>query len=202
MFPGAVWILLVVALVVPAFFVLTWIISSFNRLTALRKAYAQAYAHVDGLLRRRNELILNLVETAKGYIVHEPGATEAVATARNSASAANLRAAQAPGDPAAMRELSGTETALGATLSRLLAEIQTDSELKRDKAMADLMSEMTSINEKLSAARQEYNDSVMRYNVVRATFPNNIIALPFEFSLAESLETRSPNKPEMPTPAA
>lgn len=202
MFPGAVWILLVVGLAVPAFFILTWIISSFNRVTGLRKAYAHAYAQVDALLKQRNDLILNVVETAKGYIVHEPGATEAVLAARNSASAANFRAAQLPGDPTAMRELSATETALVSALRRLLLAAQADPEITKDKAMAGLESELIVMNQQLAGVRQKYNDAVMRYNLVRTSFPNNVIALPFGFTQAEMFQSELSKKPEAPPSAA
>src|ERR1700681_3649791 len=102
-------IILLVVLVVPAFFILMWIIGGYNRLVALRNRYKNAFAQIDVQLKRRYDLILNLVETAKGYIKHERGTLEAVLAARTAASAANVRAAQAPGDTAAMSELSGAE---------------------------------------------------------------------------------------------
>src|SRR5437867_13232442 len=114
-------ILLVIVLVVPIFFILMFLISAYNRLVALHNRYKNAYAQIDVQLKRRYDLIPNLVETAKGYIKHERGTLEAVIAARNAASPANVRAAQAPGDAAAMRELSGAETALADTLGRLLA---------------------------------------------------------------------------------
>src|ERR1700704_1021340 len=114
-------IILLVVLVVPAFFILMWIVGGYNRLVALRNRFRNAYAQIDVQLKRRYELILNLVETAKGYIKHERGTVEAVIAARSAASAASLRAAQVPGDLAAMKELSGAESALTGTLGRLFA---------------------------------------------------------------------------------
>src|SRR2546421_7987368 len=105
-------ILLIVALVVPVFFILMWLVSSYNRLVSLRIRFKNAYAQIDVQLKRRYDLIPNLVETAKGYIKHERGTLEAVIAARNAASSANLKAAQTPGDATAMKELSGAETAL------------------------------------------------------------------------------------------
>src|SRR5258706_8585678 len=99
-------IILIIVLVVPIFFVLMWIISSFNRLVALRNRFKNAYAQIDVQLKRRYDLIPNLVETAKGYIKHERGTLEAVITARNAASAANVKAAANPGDSGAMKEMS------------------------------------------------------------------------------------------------
>src|SRR5438132_1246059 len=114
-------IILVIVLVVPVFFVLMFIISAYNRLVALRNRFKNAYAQIDVQLKRRYDLIPNLVETAKGYIKHERGTLEAVIAARNAASAANVKAAQNPGDAAAMKELVGAEAALTGTLGRLFA---------------------------------------------------------------------------------
>src|ERR1035441_3344419 len=111
-------ILLVVVLGVPVFFVLMWVVGAYNRLVALRNQFKNAYAQIDVQLKRRYDLIPNLVETAKGYIKHERGTLEAVIAARNAASAANVRAAQSPGDATAMKELSGAETVLTSTLDR------------------------------------------------------------------------------------
>ncbi len=202
MFPGAVLILLFVALAVPAFFILTWMISSYNRLLTLRKAYTHAYAQLAALLKQRNDLILNLVEMAKAYINHDPGTTEAVAAARNSASAANLRAAQVPGESAAMQELSGCETELTAALGRLVVAIEADAELRNEQTMIALRAELISTNQKLGSTWQAYNEAVMRYNVVRAGFPNNVLALPLGFTPAESLGSQPARKLETATRAA
>src|ERR1700674_1735972 len=102
-------IILVVAIVVPLFFILMWIASGFNKLVTLRNRFKNAYAQIDVQLKRRYDLIPNLVETAKGYLQHEGGTLEAVTAARNMASSANLKAAQSPGDPTAMKELSSAE---------------------------------------------------------------------------------------------
>ncbi|HTL18783.1 MAG TPA: LemA family protein [Patescibacteria group bacterium] len=189
MFPGAALILLVVALIVPAFFVLTWTISSYNRLNALRRTYTKAYESVDARLKQRYDLILDLVEAAKGYVQQTPGTTEAVVAARNSASAANLRASQLPGDPTAMKELSGAEIALTSTLRRLFAVLEVSPELKTDSIMRNAREELASSEQRVAAERQAYNDAVMRYNGVRRTFPNSVIALPFGFVVADVFET-------------
>src|SRR5437870_10047327 len=157
-------IILLVVLVVPAFFILMWIIGSYNRLVALRNRFKNAYAQIDVQLKRRYDLIPNLVETAKGYIKHERGTLEAVIAARNAASAANVRAAQAPGDAAAMKELSGAETALTGTLGRLFALAEAYPDLKANSTMLSLMEELTSTENKVAFSRQAYNDSVMSYN--------------------------------------
>src|SRR5204862_5547529 len=115
------FILVLVALVVPVFLVLMWLVSSYNRLVALRNRYKNAYAQIDVQLKRRYDLIPNLVETAKGYIKHERGTLEAVVAARNAAASANVRAAQTPGDASATKELAGAEGALTGTVGRSFA---------------------------------------------------------------------------------
>src|SRR6266850_2553834 len=179
-------IIVLIVLVVPVFFVVMWIIGGYNRLVALRNRFKNAYAQIDVQLKRRYDLIPNLVETAKGYIKHERGTLEAVIAARNAASAANVRAAQAPGDANAMKELSGAETALTGTLGRLFALSEAYPDLKANTTMMSLMEELTSTENKVAFSRQAYNDSVMSYNTVRELFPTNLIAGPFNFGPAES----------------
>jgi LemA protein len=198
MIPGAAVILILVAIVVPAFFVLMWGVGGYNRLVALRNRYKNAYAQIDVQLKRRYDLIPNLVETAKGYIQHERGTLEAVVAARNAASAANARAAQAPGDTAAMKELSGAETALAGTLGRLFAVAEAYPDLKANTTMMSLMEELTSTENKVAFARQAYNDAVMGYNTVRETFPTNMIAGPFSFGPAELFVIDKPEQKEAP----
>src|SRR5438552_8211129 len=159
-----VFMVLLVVLVVPVFFILMWVISGYNRLVALRNRFKNAYAQIDVQLKRRYDLIPNLVETAKGYIKHERGTLEAVVAARNAASAANVRAAQSPGDAAAMKELSGAEAALTGTLGRLFALSEAYPDLKANMTMMSLLEELTSTENKVAFARQAYNDSVMSYN--------------------------------------
>jgi LemA protein len=194
---NALFILLVVV-VVPVFFVLMWIVGAYNRLVALRNHFKNAYAQIDVQLKRRYDLIPNLVETAKGYIKHERGTLEAVVAARNAASAANVRAAQNPGDAAAMKELSGAETALTSTLGRLFAVAEAYPDLKANTTMMTLMEELTSTENKVAFARQAYNDSVMAYNTQRETFPTNMIAGPFNFGPAELFVIEKPAEKEAP----
>lgn len=198
MFPGAAIILVLVAIVVPVFFVLMWLVGGYNRLVALRNRFKNAYAQIDVQLKRRYDLIPNLVETAKGYITHERGTLEAVVAARNAASAANLRAAQTPGDTTAMKELSGAETALTGTLGRLFAVAEAYPDLKANTTMMSLMEELTSTENKVAFARQAYNDSVMSYNTMRETFPTNMIAGPFGFTPAESFVIDKPEQKDAP----
>jgi len=191
-------ILLVIVVVVPVFFVLMWIVGAYNRLVALRNRFKNAYAQIDVQLKRRYDLIPNLVETAKGYIKHERGTLEAVIAARNAASAANVRAAQSPGDAAAMKELSGAETALTSTLGRLFAVAEAYPDLKANTTMMALMEELTSTENKVAFARQAYNDAVMGYNTQRETFPTNLIAGPFNFGPAELFVIEKPEEKEAP----
>ena len=191
-------IILLVVLVVPVFFILMWIIGGYNRLVALRNRFKNAYAQIDVQLKRRYDLIPNLVETAKGYIKHERGTLEAVIAARNAASAASVRAAQTPGEAAAMKELSGAETALTGTLGRLFALSEAYPDLKANTTMMSLMEELTSTENKVSFARQAYNDSVMSYNTVRESFPTNLIAGPFNFAPAELFVIEKPEEKEAP----
>src|SRR5947209_8757316 len=147
-----------IALLIPIFFVLIFITSAYNRLVALRNAFKNAYAQIDVQLRRRYDLIPNLVETAKGYLQHERGTLEAVITARNAAASANTRAAQNPGDASAMKEISSAESALSGVLGRLFALAEAYPNLKANTTMLNLMEELTSTENKISFARQAYND--------------------------------------------
>src|SRR5947208_12467237 len=161
-----------------------WVIGSYNRLVALRNRFKNAFSQIDVQLKRRYDLIPNLVETAKGYLKHERGTLEAVIAARNAASAANVRAAATPGDAAAMKELSGAEAALTGSLGRLFAVAEAYPDLKANQTMNTLMEELTSTENKVSFSRQAYNDSVMTYNTTRESFPTNFVAGMFHFDPA------------------
>jgi LemA protein len=194
----SVSIVLLVALVVPVFFVLMWIVSGYNRLVALRNRFKNAYAQIDVQLKRRYDLIPNLVETAKGYIKHERGTLEAVVAARNAAAAASVKAAQSPGDAGAMKELSGAETMLAGTLGRLFAVAEAYPDLKANATMMSVMEELTSTENKVAFARQAYNDAVMSYNTTRETFPTNMLAGPFNFGPAELFVIEKAEEKEAP----
>lgn len=198
MIPGAAVILVLVAVIIPIFFLLMWGVGGYNRLVSLRNRFKNAYAQIDVQLKRRYDLIPNLVETAKGYIKHERGTLEAVVAARNAASAANVRAAQAPGEASAMKELSGAESALAGTLGRLFAVAEAYPDLKANTTMMSLMEELTSTENKIAFARQAYNDAVMSYNTLRETFPTNMIAGPFSFGPAESFVIEKAEEKEAP----
>jgi LemA protein len=171
-------ILIVVALV--AFF----LISQYNRLVSLRNRFTNAFAQIDVQLRRRYDLIPNLVEIAKGYMKHERETLEAVIAARNQASQAEKRAAADPTDGEAVASLMGAERALTGTLGRFFALSEAYPDLKANQNMMQLQEELASTENKIAFARQSYNDSVTRYNTARESFPTVIIAGMFGFDAA------------------
>jgi LemA protein len=162
-----------------------FIIGAYNRLVSMRNRFKNAYAQIDVQLKRRYDLIPNLVETAKGYLQHERGTLEAVINARNAAAAANTKAAQNPGDPTSVKALAGAENVLAGTLGRLFALAEAYPDLKANQTMASLMEELTSTENKVAFSRQAYNDAVMSYNTTRESFPSNLVAGAFNFTAAE-----------------
>ncbi len=160
----------------------------YNSLVALRNRYKNAYSQIDVQLKRRYDLIPNLVETAKGYLKHEREVLEAVIKARNQASAASQKAAAEPGDPGAMQALIGAEAALSGAMGRLFALSESYPDLKANQTMSQLMEELTSTENKVSFARQAYNDAVMTYNTAREKFPHAIIANTLNFKEAMLFE--------------
>ncbi len=177
------WIVLavVVALVV-------WVIAIYNGLVTLRNRFKNAFAQIDVQLKRRYDLIPNLVEAAKGYLQHERQTLEAVIAARGAAVSAAQRAAAAPGDPAAMSGLAQAEGVLGGALGRLLAVFEAYPDLKANQNVLQVQEELTSTENKVAFARQGYNDAVMTYNTKRESFPDNIVAGLFAFKEAMLLE--------------
>jgi LemA protein len=191
-------LLFVGAIIIFGLFVLMFVIGAYNTLVTLRNRYKNAYSQIDVQLKRRYDLIPNLVETAKGYLQHERGTLEAVIAARNAAVAANTRAAQNPGDASAMKELSGAESVLSGVLTRLFALSEAYPDLKANTTMINLMEELTSTENKVSFARQAYNDAVMTYNTRREVFPSNIVAGTFSFAPAELFVIEKPEQKEAP----
>ena len=185
-------------IVVVAVFLVVFIIGAYNSLVTLRNRYKNAYSQIDVQLKRRYDLIPNLVETAKGYLAHERGTLEAVIAARNAAVTANTRAAQNPGDSSAMKEISSAESALSGVMGRLFALAESYPDLKANTTMLNLMEELTSTENKVSFARQAYNDSVMAYNTRREVFPTNLIAGPFNFGPAELFVIEKPEQKDAP----
>jgi LemA protein len=175
-----------------------FLVGIYNRLVTLRNRYKNAFSQIDVQLKRRHDLIPNLVETAKGYLAHERGTLEAVIAARNQAVSAREAAAKAPGDPGAMHDLARAEGALGGVLGRLFALSEAYPDLKANQTMAQLMEELTSTENRVAFARQGYNDAVMEYNTGRERFPNVLIAGPFGFREAELFEIEEPAQREAP----
>ena len=163
-------------------------ITLYNRLISGRNAYKNAFAQIDVQLTRRYDLIPNLVETAKGYMSHEKETLEAVINARNSAVSGLSSAKADPTDPNAMKQLGQAELGLSGALGRLFALSESYPDLKANENMMQLSEELTTTENKVSFARQAYNDSVMMYNNLREQFPSNFIANWFQFKGAELLE--------------
>jgi LemA protein len=183
------WILLVI--VVGLAF---WAVAIYNGLVALRNRFLNAFAQIDVQLRRRYDLIPNLVEAVRGYLKHERQTLEAVTQARGGAVSAAQRAAAAPGDAAAMQGLAQAESLLGGALARLVAVFESYPDLKANHNVLALQEELSSTENKVAFARQAYNDSVMQYNTRRESFPENIFAGLCGFVAAELL--RSSETPE------
>jgi LemA protein len=160
----------------------------YNNLITLRNFYMNAYTQIDIQLKRRYDLIPNLVEAAKGYLAHERGTLEAVIKARNTAFDASKLAAASPGNAAAMAGLTQAEGSLSGMLSKLLAVVESYPDLKANQTISDFMEELTSTENKISFARQAYNDAVTDYNIKREQFPNNVISSTFDFKMAALLE--------------
>jgi LemA protein len=184
--------------VIVLFFVLMFVVSAYNRLVSLRNRYKNAYAQIDVQLKRRYDLIPNLVETAKGYIKHERETLEAVTKARNIAYAASQTAAANPGDANAVKGLVSAENGLSGALSRLMVVSEQYPDLKANQNLMQLSEELTSTENKISFARQAYNDSVMTYNTQREVFPSNLIAGTFNFGPAELFVVDKPEQKDAP----
>lgn len=165
---------------------------SYNALVALRNRYKNAFSQIDVQLKRRYDLIPNLVETAKGYMQHERETLEAVIAARNQAQSAGQAAAAKPGDPQAMQALAGAEGALTGALTRFFAVAEAYPDLKANQNMLALQTELTSTEDKIAFARQAYNDAVMAYNTKREQFPDVIVANIAGFTPATLFELDSP----------
>ena len=165
-----------------------YFVGIYNSLVFLRNQYMNSFKQIDVQLKRRYDLIPNLVETAKGYLAHERKTLEEVIKARNIAFDASNIAAANFGSTGAMNELSKAEGFLSTMMSKLLAVVESYPDLKANRTIGYLMEELTSTENKISFARQAYNDSVTDYNIRREQFPSSIIATSFNFQAAELLE--------------
>lgn len=166
-----------------------WVIGLYNGLVVLRNRYKNAYAQIDVQLKRRYDLIPNLVETAKGYLKHERETLEAVIAARNQAAGAAVALAKMPGDATAMRAFAQAETGLAGVLSRLMAVAERYPDLKANEQMSRVSEELASTENRIAFARQHYNDEVTAYNVKREVFPSSLVAGFFNFAPAALLES-------------
>ncbi len=180
-----------VVLLVLTLLVVGWVVGLYNSLVRLRNRYKNAFSQIDVQLKRRYDLIPNLVETAKGYMKHERDTLEAVIAARSQAADARQRAASNPGDVGAMQGLMSAEAGLSGTLGRLFALQEGYPDLKANQNMMQLTEELTSTENKIAFARQAYNDAVMHYNTKREIFPSSIIAGMFNFTEAALFEVQS-----------
>ena len=169
-----------------------WAVAAYNRLVQLRNRIANAFGQIDVQLKRRHDLVPNLVEVARGYLKHEAATLEAVIQARSQAQSAATAARGAPGSAAALGALAVAEGALGGSLGRLMVVAEAYPELKADATMQSLSEELTSTENRLGFARQAYNDEVLDFNNDAAQFPTLIVARLLGFALAPMLEaTRS-----------
>ena len=153
-----------------------YVIGIFNRLIALRNRYQNGFAQIEVQLKRRHDLIPNLVETVKGYMAHEKETLDAVIQARNAASQGLSEAAGSPGDEAAMKKLAGAEGALTGAVGRLFALAEAYPDLKANANMMQLSEELTSTENKVAFSRQAFNDSVTSYNIYKQSFPAVVFA--------------------------
>jgi len=172
---GSFWIALLVIGGLVLLLIL-FAVGMYNGLVILRNQYKNSFAQIDVQLRRRYDLIPNLVETVKGYMTHERETLDAVIKARNIAVSAGQKAAAKPGDPQAMGELNQAEAQLTGSLGRLIALAEAYPDLKANQTMASLQEELSSTENKIGYARQAYNDAVTAYNTYKQTFPPVVVA--------------------------
>ena len=182
--------LIVVGIIVVALVALVgWVVGLYNGLVVLKNRFKNAFAQIDVQLRRRYDLIPNLVETAKGYLKHERETLTAVIEARNQAAGAAKALAAAPGAPSAVKAFASAESGLAGLLSRLMVVVERYPELKADAQMSRVMEELSSTENRIAFARQAYNDAVTEYNTKRELFPTSIVAGMFNFDPAALLES-------------
>lgn len=183
--PFSIFLLVLLGIVI---LVLLYAVGAYNNLVTLRNQFRNAFAQIDVQLKRRYDLIPNLVETAKAYMKHEREALEAVIAARNQAAASEKLAVAAPGDVQAMTRLAGAENVLNGALGRLFALAEAYPDLKANQTMMQLSEELTSTENRVSFARQAFNDAVTSYNTACEVFPASLIAGSFGFKAASLLD--------------
>jgi len=178
--------------------IIFYVISVYNRLVNLRNRVKNAFSQIDVQLTRRYDLIPNLVETVKGYMQHERDTLEAVIAARNNAVEGLKAAALDPSNGTTIQALAAAETALGGSLTKLMALVEAYPDLKANETMARLQEELSSTENKVAFSRQAFNDSVLMYNNATQNFPDNLVAKQFSFIAAEFLEMESEEKRAVP----
>ena len=183
------FLIALLVIVVIAIVLIAWVVGLYNGLVVLKNRFKNAFAQIDVQLRRRYDLIPNLVETAKGYLKHERETLTAVIEARNQAAGAAKALAAAPGDVGASAAFAKAESGLAGVLSRLMVVVERYPELKADGQMSRVMEELSSTENRIAFARQAYNDSVTEYNTKREIFPTSIVAGIFNFAPAALLES-------------
>jgi LemA protein len=191
-------LIILIALVAVIVIAGLWAMGIYNSLVALRNQFKNAFAQIDVQLKRRYDLIPNLVETAKGYLKHEHETLEDVIKARNVAYAASQAAAANPADGNAVKGLATADAGLTGALSKLMVVSEQYPDLKANQNMMQLTEELTSTENKVAFARQAYNDSVMTYNTSRETFPNVVLAGAFGFLPAELFHVDDPTERNAP----
>ncbi len=170
----------------------------YNRLVTLRNEFKNQFAQIDVQLKRRHDLIPNLVETAKAYMAHERGTLDEVVAARNGAAAARQQAVTDPTDAQAVAKVAAAEGVLTQSLGRLFAVAEAYPDLKANQTMLQLQSELTETENRVSLSRQAYNEAVRNYNTQREIFPNSLIAGIFNFAPASLFEITDPGDREVP----
>ncbi|GAB3167427.1 LemA family protein [Myceligenerans halotolerans] len=191
--------IIVLAIVIVVVIVLAlWVVGIYNGLVRARNAYKNAWAQVDVQVKRRHDLIPNIVQLAKGSLVHERSTLEAVIEARSQAVNAQSAASAAPGDPAAMQALAEGENMLTQAMGRFIALTESYPDLKANQTLLQAMEDLRSTENKVAFARQAYNDGVMFYNNKREVFPASIVAGPFGFAEAALFEIEDPAQREAP----
>lgn len=190
--PRWVWALLVLAALG------LWLARAYNRLQALQNRVANAFGQIDVQLKRRHDLIPNLVEVARRYLRHEHDTLQAVIEARGRAQQAERRAAAAPVDAAALGALAGAEAALGGALGRLFALAEDYPELKADQTLRELREELAHTENRIAFARQAYNDEVLAYNDTARHFPTFVAARLFGFAVLPPLQATGSEEERQP----
>jgi|SRR5680860_607202 len=175
-----------------------YLVFIYNRLVSLRNQFKNGFAQIDVQLQRRHDLIPNLVEAAKAYLVHEKSTLTQVMEARNNAVSAQKDAAKDPGDGTKIQRLGGAENLLTKALANFYAVAENYPDLKANETIQQLMEDLSSTENRVSFARQAYNDGIMSYNIFREQFPNNVIAGMFAFKETSQLELETPEARKVP----